>query len=92
MIDYIFCLAYGMITLEILLELAGASDSSGFKQFLNAITSPLLGPFVGLFSDPLFDQRYRFRVCYVVALVIYMLVHLAAYGLLRLIGGRKPIF
>jgi hypothetical protein len=87
--DYLFLLAYGVMTLQIVLELAGASDSSHFKQFLNAITAPLLGPFVGLFADPVFKSTHRLRISYIVALFIYMLVHLAVYGLFRLIQKRK---
>jgi uncharacterized protein YggT (Ycf19 family) len=88
-IDYLFLLAYGIMTLQIVLELAGASDSSHFKQFLNAITTPLLGPFVGLFADPVFKNTHRLRVSYIVALFIYMLVHLAVYGLFRLVQHKR---
>jgi YggT family protein len=88
-IDYLFLLAYGVVTLQIVLELAGASDSSRFKQFLNTITAPLLGPFVGLFADPVFKNVHRLRISYVVALFIYMLAHLAVYGLFRLIQQKK---
>jgi len=88
-VDYLFLLAYGMMTLEIVLELAGASDSSHFKKFLNTITTPLLGPFVGLFPDPVFKNTHRLRISYIVALFIYMLVHLACYGLFRLVQQKK---
>ena len=88
-VDYLFLLAYGIMTLEIVLELAGASDSSHFKQLLNFITKPLLGPFVGLFPDPVFKNTHRLRISYIVALFIYMLVHLACYGLFRLAQQKK---
>jgi uncharacterized protein YggT (Ycf19 family) len=90
-VDYVFFLSYGMIGLEIVLELAGARDSSGFKQLLNRITQPLLAPFVGLFPDPLFHNQFRLRVSYVVALLILLLLHVAVYGLLRLIDHKKRI-
>src|SRR5438132_12207466 len=82
-VDYVFYLTYGLIGLEIILELAGARDSSGFKQLLNKITEPLLAPFVGLFPDPIFHNQFRLRVSYVVALFIYLLVQVAVFGLLR---------
>ena len=88
-VNYLFCLLYGLVSLEILLDLAGASESSAFKQFLNALTHPFLGPFVGLFFDPVFRGRYRLRVSYMVALMVYTLVHLAAYGLIRLFEKRQ---
>ncbi len=89
-IDYVFILAYGIMSLQIVLELAGASDSSRFKQFLNAITAPLLDPFIGLFKDPVFGNTHRLRISYIVGLFIYMLIHLAVYGFFRLANKRQP--
>jgi uncharacterized protein YggT (Ycf19 family) len=91
-INYLFCLLYGLIGLEILLDLAGASESSTFKQFLNALTHPFLGPFVGLFVDPVFRGHYRLRVSYMVALIVYALVHVATYGLIRLFEKRQTFW
>jgi uncharacterized protein YggT (Ycf19 family) len=88
-VDYLFCVLYGLIGLEILLDLAGASESSGFKRFLNAMTQPFLGPFAGLFSDPIFRNRYQLRVSYMVAMVIYVLLHLAVYGLIQLFERKR---
>jgi uncharacterized protein YggT (Ycf19 family) len=88
-IDYLFCVLYGLVGLEILLDLAGARESSGFKQFLNAVTHPFLGPFAGLFSDPIFRNRYQLRVSYMVAMVIYVLLHLAVYGLIHLFERKR---
>ena len=88
-VDYLFLLAYGVIMLQIVLELAGASDASRFKRFLNWVTSPLLDPFVGLFPEPVFKSTHRLRVSYIVALFIYMLVQLAFYGLYRLLQQKQ---
>ena len=52
-IDYVFFLAYSLIGLEIVLELLAARQSSGFKQLLDAVTTPLLAPFRGLMPGPL---------------------------------------
>lgn len=88
-IDYLFYLVYGMIGLVIVLDLTGASDSSGFKKFLGKITYPLLGGFVGMFPDPIFQNRFRLRFSYIAALFIYLLLHTAVYGLVRLIDNRR---
>jgi len=90
-VNYLFCLLYGLIGLEIVLDLAGARDSSGFKQFLNTITQPFLGPFAGLFTDPLFRDRYRLRVSYMVGMLIYSLLHLAVYGLVHLFDKNRKV-
>ena len=84
-VDYLFCLLYGLVGLEIVLDLAGARESSGFKQFLNHLTQPFLGPFAGIFTDPVFREHYRLRVSYMVALGVYLLLHVAVYGLIRLL-------
>ena len=90
-VDYFFCLAYGMIGVEFALELAGAHNGSGFKSFLNWITYPMLGPFEGLFPDPVILNHFHLRVSYLVALIIYSLVHLAVYYFLRLLQPRRQL-
>jgi uncharacterized protein YggT (Ycf19 family) len=89
LVDYLFFLLYGGIGLQFILELAGASNASGFKQFLNWITYPFLNPFAGLFPDPHFREHYRFRITYLVALSIYLLLHLAVMGLFRLFKNKQ---
>ncbi|HJQ71742.1 MAG TPA: YggT family protein [Blastocatellia bacterium] len=87
-IDYIFYLIYGIIGLEIILELIGARESNGFKNFIDTIASPLLAPFRGLVADPA-RGAMQLRLSYIVALAVYLLLHLAINGLLRMIAHRK---
>jgi uncharacterized protein YggT (Ycf19 family) len=87
-VDYVFFLIYGLIGLEIALELFGARQSSGFKRFLDAVTWPLLAPFRGLMPDPAVGSL-QLMLSYIVALVVYFLLHRAVIGLLRLFAERK---
>jgi uncharacterized protein YggT (Ycf19 family) len=87
-VDYAFYVIYGLIGLEFALELFGAHHASAFKRFLDAITFPVLGPFRGLMSDPGVGS-VRLMLSYVVALVVYVLLHLAVNGFLRLFAQRK---
>ncbi|HET9528935.1 MAG TPA: hypothetical protein VFQ92_01185 [Blastocatellia bacterium] len=87
-IDYIFYLIYGILGLEIFLELIGARDSNAFKNFVDMLASPLVAPFRGLVSEPSAGQ-FQLRLSYIVALVVYLLIHLAINGLLRMIAHRK---
>jgi uncharacterized protein YggT (Ycf19 family) len=87
-VDYVFYLVYGIISLEIALEALGAREGAGFKQFVDTLAAPLLAPFEGLMPDPGTGQ-YRFMVSYVIALVVYVLIHLAVKGLLRLFVQKK---
>ncbi len=87
-VDYLFYLIYAFIGLMILLDLMGANRNAGFYRFVNSITRPLLAPFRGLIDDPSAAQM-RFRLSYIVALIAYILLHLAINGLLRMIAHRR---
>ena len=87
-IDYLFYFIYGIIGLEILFDLLGARKTNGIREIVNFIATPLLAPFRNLLPDPA-TGRFQFRLSYLMALVIYMLLHLAITGLLRLIAQRR---
>jgi uncharacterized protein YggT (Ycf19 family) len=87
-VDYLFYLVYGVIGLEIVLDALGARQSAGFKQFIDALAAPFLAPFRGLMLDPGIG-RFRLMFSYIVALAVYMLLHMAVNGLLRLFVHRK---
>ncbi len=87
-VAYIFSLIYGLVGLEIVLELLGARQRSGFKQFLDATTRPLLAPFKGLMPDPSVGS-FQLMLSYIIALIVYALLHAAIKGLLRLMVEKK---
>ena len=87
-VDYVFYLIYALIALEILLELLGARETNAFKNFIDALTAPLLLPFNTLMPD-LARGRFQLRISYLVALFVYVLLHMAINGLLRLFAHRK---
>jgi hypothetical protein len=89
-VDYIFYVIYGLIALMIVLDLVGANRRNGFYQFVNSVASVFLAPFRGLVDDPA-SENIRFRLSYIVALIVYLLVHLAVSGLLRLIAHRRTV-
>ena len=90
-VDYVFYLVYGIITLAIVLEAIGARESAGFKQFVDTIAWPFVAPFRGIMNDPAVGS-FQFMLSYVVALVAYMLLHAAINGLLRIFAHRKTAF
>ena len=89
-VDYIFYLVYGVIGLEIVLNVLGARQSAGFKQFIDALGAPFLGPFRGILLEPGIG-RFRLMTSYVLALFVYMLLHMAVNGLLRIFVHRKTV-
>jgi uncharacterized protein YggT (Ycf19 family) len=89
-VDYVFFLIYGVIGLAIVLELMGARNSAGFKQFIDAVTYPFLLPFRGLVADPAVGEGgSQVMFSYMVALGVYILLHLAVTGLMRIFVHRK---
>ncbi len=87
-IDYIFYVIYGLIGLRIILDLLGANRGSGFRNFIATISDPFLSPFHSLLADPA-AGRYQVRLSYIFALIVYLLLHLAINGFLRLLAHRK---
>ena len=89
-VDYVFYIVYGIIGLEIVLNLIGARQSAGFKQFIDAIATPFLAPFKGLMPTPGVGS-FRLMLSYIVALVVYLLLHMAVNGMFRLFVRRKTV-
>jgi uncharacterized protein YggT (Ycf19 family) len=85
-VDYVFFLIYSLIALEVGLELLGARESSGFKRFLDAVTAPILAPFRGLMPDPSVGS-FQLMISYVVAAIVYLVLHQAVKRLLRMVAG-----
>lgn len=88
-IDYVFFLVYGLLTIRLLLELFAARESAGFFQFIKSLTNPLYSPFRGLVPSPSTAEGFTLALPIVVAIVVYMLLHLAINGLLRIFAHRK---
>src|SRR5262245_20007507 len=87
-IDYLFYLAYGLICLQIALDLLGARRGNTFRNFIDTVSAPLLAPFNSLMPS-LGSGSFQLRLSYVFALVVYLLLHMAVNGLLRLLAQRK---
>jgi len=72
-IYWVFALIEGLIAIRLILKLLGANPSAGFAQFIYGVTAPLVAPFVGLFSNPVY-QNSVLELGSIVALVVYALV------------------
>lgn len=87
-VDYLFYVIYGLIALQFMLRLMGAGPGNGFVKFIAGITSPLLGPFERIVATPS-SGSYRFELSYLLALGVYIFLHLAIKGVFRLIAHRR---
>jgi len=88
-VDYIFFLIYALLGMRFLLALLAARSSAGFVQLIVSITNPFYAPFRGIVSSPTAGSGHTLLLPVVVALIAYLLLHLAINGLLRLIAHRK---
>ena len=88
-VDYLFFLLYAGLVLRLLLELFAARESAGFFQFIKDVTDPFYAPFRGLVPSPSTPEGFTLALPIVIALVAYMILHLAINGLLRMVAHRK---
>jgi hypothetical protein len=88
-IDYAFYLIYALLTIRLVLALIAARSTSGFVQFINGVTYPLYLPFRGIVASPTTEEGFTLALPVVIAIGVYMLLHVGVNGLLRLAAHRK---
>ncbi len=88
-VDYVFMLVYSLLGIRLLLELFAARESAGFFKFIKTVTDPIYSPFRGLMPSPSTPEGFTLALPIIVAIVAYMILHLAINGLLRVVAHRK---
>lgn len=88
-IDYIFYLIYALLGMRFLLALMAARSTAGFVQFIVAVTNPFYAPFKGIVESPRTNEGHTLLLPIVVAIIAYVILHLAINGLLRMLAHRK---
>jgi uncharacterized protein YggT (Ycf19 family) len=88
-VDYIFYVLYALLGLRFLLALLAARSSAGFVRFIVAVTEPFYRPFRGIVASPATDAGHTLMMPLIIAIIVYVLLHLAINGLLRIIAHRK---
>lgn len=88
-VDYVFFVLYGLLGLRFVLALLAARSSAGFVRFIVAVTDPFYRPFRGIVSSPSTDSGHTLMLPLVIAIIVYLLLHLAINGILRIIAHRK---
>jgi len=66
-----------------------ARSSAGFVRFFVAVTGPFYQPFRGIVSSPSTGDGHTLMMPLVIAIIVYVLLHLAINGLLRMLAHRK---
>ncbi len=88
-VDYIFYVIYALLGMRFLLALLAARSSAGFVQFIVTVTNPFYAPFRGIVASPRTDEGHTLLLPIVIAIIAYLLLHLAINGLLRMLAHRK---
>jgi hypothetical protein len=88
-VDYIFYVIYALLGMRFLLALMAARSTAGFVQFIVTITNPFYSPFKGIVASPRTDQGHTLLMPIIIAIIAYILLHLAINGLLRMLAHRK---
>lgn len=88
-IDYLFFLLYALLGLRFLLALMAARSGAGFVQFIVTVTNPFYEPFRGIVASPRTDGGHTLVMPLVIAFIVYLLLHLAINGILRIVAHRK---
>jgi uncharacterized protein YggT (Ycf19 family) len=88
-VDFIFYVIYALLGLRLLLELLAARRSAGFVQFIASVTDPFYAPFRGIVASPTIEGGHRLTVPIIIAIIVYLLLHLGIKALLRMIAHRR---
>ena len=88
-VDYVFFLIYGLLAIRLMLALFAANNRAGFVQFIKSITDPIYAPFKGIVPSLSAEGGFTLALPIIVAIVVYMILHLAINGLLRMFVHRK---
>ena len=88
-IDYVFFLIYALLALRLLLALLAARADNPFVEFVRAVSEPVYWPFRGIVPSPSTPEGFTLALPIIVALVVYIVLHMAINGLLRMLAHRK---
>lgn len=70
-----------LLALRVLLLALGASQSSGFVDFIYAVSGVFAAPFMGIFPTPSYDGKFFLDSASLVAMLVYALI---AWGIAKL--------
>jgi uncharacterized protein YggT (Ycf19 family) len=71
----------------LILKVLGANPQAGFAQFIYGITTPLVGPFLNLFSNPQY-QNSVLELSSIVAVIVYALIAWLLGKLVWIVAGE----
>lgn len=88
-LDYAFMMLYTLLGIRLVLSMIGARSGNGFVAFIAALTNPFYRPFRDIVPSPAVEGGFTLVLPVVVAIVAYVILHVAINALLRMVGRRK---
>ena len=88
-VDYLFYVVYSLLAIRLVLALIAARSSVGFVKLIKAVTDPFYALFRGIVASPTAEGGYTLALPIVIAIAVYVVLHLGIRGLLRLIAHRR---
>ncbi len=88
-VDFVFYIIYALLGLRLILALMGARRSAGFVQFIYNVSDPLYAPFRGIVASPTAEGGQTLALPVIIALIVYVILHLGINAFLRMIAHRK---
>lgn len=90
-LNYGFWLLYSLLSIRLLLALMDARGTP-FVRFIAAITDPFYAPFRGIVDSPdVTGTGMVLVVPILVALVVYLFLHLAIHKLMQIMAYRQTV-
>jgi hypothetical protein len=87
-VSFVFYGIYTLLAIRLVLALIAARSSSGFVQFIQAVTNPFYAVFRGIVASPT-AGGYTLALPIVIAIIVYVLLQAGIVRLLRLIAHRQ---
>jgi F0F1-type ATP synthase membrane subunit a len=87
-VDYVFYVVYTLLAIRLVLGLIAARSSNGFVRFIQFVTDPLYSIFRGIVGSPSAGGS-TLVVPIIIAIIVYVLLHVGITRLLRLIAHRR---
>jgi hypothetical protein len=88
-LDCAFCVVHSLLGIRLVLALIAANSSDGSVKLIRAVTRPSCAPSRGIVPSPSAEGGYTLVVPILIALLVYVLVHAAVNGMLRMVAQRK---
>ena len=82
-------MVYSLLSIRLVLALIAANSDNGFVQFIRTVTDPFYAPFRGIVGSPSAEGGGTLVVPILIAIGVYLMLHAAINGILRMVGHRK---